>query len=451
MTMDFISTSLRMMVFMVRILMPSKTVFTLRDRFDVNTSSLSPRSSINADSDYWNKAKKIIRSAQHVLAVVSGTIELQNTSSAVFDSNQTHIDFLLDVKASSDEDRTFRLYAEVYGSNASNPNQQIPIAWISTLTQVEFPSDASPILRLQLDRRWLVFSNAALPLVLKNVVVQDLDNQAIVSNQTEITVTFSNQDFEPEFLRSTPGYDGVSINEEMSKGKRPERFSREVEASTGKLLLIHGYCAAENPFSNSPADFTDALYFLSANADDSNDDFARKIVKFANSNGVTSFSAIGHSQGGMAIAHLRNYYWSGFDVPTNGRILQSIAAPYLGCGLSGNLAGLGKILGIGCGSNYDLSYDGASLWLSGISADTLGQLYYYYVQYGSNPTNCNAAANMMISKPNDGTTEVQYAQPRGAQRAGFNTGECHIEGMKYPAIFLNHSRNQQMNSLAARS
>lgn len=45
-------------------------------------------------------------------------------------------------------------------------------------------------------------------------------------------------------------------------GKRPTRLARSVnDKSTGKLVLVHGYCAADNPFESSANKFTDALYF----------------------------------------------------------------------------------------------------------------------------------------------------------------------------------------------
>jgi hypothetical protein len=38
----------------------------------------------------------------------------------------------------------------------------------------------------------------------------------------------------------------------------------------------------------------------------------------------------GHSQGGMAIAHLYNYYWTGLNIPRNGKVLQAVGTPWQG-------------------------------------------------------------------------------------------------------------------------
>lgn len=64
----------------------------------------------------------------------------------------------------------------------------------------------------------------------------------------------------------------------------------------------------------------------------------------------------------------------------NGRIVQSLGTPYQGCPLAGLLAYLGDLLGIGCGLNEDLTYDGAEQWLSKIPLDKRAEVYYYTTQ-----------------------------------------------------------------------
>lgn len=53
----------------------------------------------------------------------------------------------------------------------------------------------------------------------------------------------------------------TAIDEEMYWGKRPAKFARRARSSSGKLMMVHGYCAAGNPFEKNAADFSDALYF----------------------------------------------------------------------------------------------------------------------------------------------------------------------------------------------
>ena len=53
--------------------------------------------------------------------------------------------------------------------------------------------------------------------------------------------------------------------------------------------------------------------------------------------------------------------------------------------------------------------------------------------------------------PNDGTTENIFASlPASATFHGNTIGECHSDGLSYPAAFANIARNEEMNAAAAR-
>jgi len=246
------------------------------------------------------------------------------------------------------------------------------------------------------------------------------------------------------------------ITEEMTVGKRPEKYSldKPLAGVTGKVIMVHGYCAGSNVWQQYSGDFTNAVYVSFLKQSDSNDQFAKKIFDFGEQQGLSGYSAIGYSQGGSAITHLKAFYWSGLDIITNKRRIQSLVTPYLGTSAAGSTASLGSALGVGCGSNTDLSRDGAPLWAAGISQTIRSELYFYYVQYGDKGFNtrwCNNAMNMFLEKPNDGTTEVNYAPLNGANNLGLTVGECHVANMKYPPAFSNTARNTEMNNNAARS
>jgi pimeloyl-ACP methyl ester carboxylesterase len=218
--------------------------------------------------------------------------------------------------------------------------------------------------------------------------------------------------------------------------------------------MVHGYCASSNPWKQVSSAFTDAVYVEFLQQSDTNDQFAKKIFDFAEAQGLSSYSAIGYSQGGSAITHLKAHYWSGLDLITSGRKIQSVVTPYMGTSAAGSAAGLGSALGVGCGKNYDLSRDGAPLWAAGIPTATRQELYFYYVQYGDNGFNtrfCNNAMNMVLEKPNDGTTEVAYAPLPSANNLGLTISQCHTGTMKYPAAFTDSGRNSALNSNTGRS
>jgi hypothetical protein len=163
---------------------------------------------------------------------------------------------------------------------------------------------------------------------------------------------------------------------------------------------------------------------------------------------------VAHSQGGAASLHLYTYYWSGLDNATGARLIQSVGTPYQGTNLAGILATLGSWFGVGCSSNNNLSYSGAASWLAGIPTWARGKVNYYTTSFKLTNwyTNdyCQFATDLVLSDPEDGTTEQAKGQVSGAINRGHVTGQCHTAGMRDPAQYLNASRNSTMNTNAAR-
>ena len=72
----------------------------------------------------------------------------------------------------------------------------------------------------------------------------------------------------------------------------------------------------------------------------------------------------------------------------------------------------GKIFGVGCGQNHDLTVDGSTLWLAGISNYYRQNVFYYTTTYLRDQffgDYCNLAINLILNWPNDGTTELDRA------------------------------------------
>jgi len=246
------------------------------------------------------------------------------------------------------------------------------------------------------------------------------------------------------------GYNGT-VSKEMLFGVAPKLAAGP---NGGKLILLHGYCADKNPFATYPEDWSDMLFFLRQKVSMSHDEFAQRVVTFANENGLSSFGLVGHSQGGIVTLHVLNYYHTGLDAAVGPRKIQSLASPYRGNSAAGSIADMGDLFGLGCGSNYDMTLDGANLWMSGISSAAVAQANYYTTQYDKGGLFgngwCNMLTNALLNKPNDGTTEMLYATlPSGTHRA-HTIGQCHINGMNWPASYWDHTRNQEMNGQAAR-
>jgi len=216
--------------------------------------------------------------------------------------------------------------------------------------------------------------------------------------------------------------------------------------------LVHGYCAGINEFP--PSQFENSASFTDYKQSRSNDQFALMIRQFGSQ--FESFSTVAHSQGGLASLHLLTYYWSALDAKAanGGRTVQSVGSPYHGTSLAGFLADIGWLIGFGCGSNNDLSTTGAANWMSKIPMEPRNNVYYYTTQYEDYwfilPNNCVTAANVVLARPNDGTTERKRAAVPGAHDMGNKKGWCHTNGMKYPNQCADSARNADMNKFAAR-
>jgi len=180
-----------------------------------------------------------------------------------------------------------------------------------------------------------------------------------------------------------------------------------------------------------------------------NNEFSTKVIDFAASQGLDSYGMVGHSQGGMVGLHIINFFYTGADAATSGRLVQSVGTPYYGNSGAGCLADLINIFGFGCGANYDLSREGSALWLSTISEDSRKQVNYYTTSYGKFPY-CNFLTYLVLKKPNDGTSEVPYSHLAGATNQGNKDAFCHSAGMTKPAQTHDAARNKEMNDKSAK-
>jgi len=226
----------------------------------------------------------------------------------------------------------------------------------------------------------------------------------------------------------------------MRNGKTPARYSNIPAPESEQTVFVHGYCSDQNPWKLTGDFPADALYFLNPGASLDNDAFARLVADFTAD--YNAFSAVGHSQGGMVITHLFNYYFTGLAGSTATRKLQSVGTPYQGNSGAGSAADLINIFGVGCGKNPSLTKDGAALWLAGITAETRAAVSFYTTQYPSGLFNyCQAGVGLVLDQPNDGTTELNLAPLDGATDMGHTEGQCHTASMRYDPQCYDAQRN----------
>eukprot|EP01113_Clastostelium_recurvatum_P016310 TRINITY_DN192_c0_g1_i3.p1 TRINITY_DN192_c0_g1~~TRINITY_DN192_c0_g1_i3.p1 ORF type:complete len:671 (-),score=219.98 TRINITY_DN192_c0_g1_i3:86-2098(-) len=390
-----------------------------------------------------------IRSTQHLVTVVQDNAEYTGQATATVSADTITVSLEL----TSPPAATYKAYAEVWSGDVS-------VCWIGGVVDVT-GTTATQVVQLEIDVQWLVLAGltTSSPLSLRNVRLQDLETSIPVSLHDDIPVQIpaAHAATLQRVLLSTPV--PAFITEKMRVGARPLLFTPEyVSNSTGQVgstVFLHGYCSKTNPWSESGYAFADPYFFLNPGASVSHDTFANLVNTFATANNLQSYSLVAHSQGGPVSVHLGNYYWSGLDttLPSQGRIIQSVGSPYQGCSGAGSLAGIGKLFGIACGTNHDLTVDGSKLWLAGISLYFRQKTYFYTTTYKRNQffgDYCNLPINSVLNWPNDGTSELTRTVLPGAYNVGNTEQWCHTTGMKYKPQCSDPKRNAEINKNAAR-
>ncbi|MDA3934737.1 MAG: conditioned medium factor [Gammaproteobacteria bacterium] len=378
----------------------------------------------------------VLRTVEHALAVIERPLARGMTLDADLPAFADQIDehrLLIDLGVAgvrSASEPFVHAYAEVWGKIGK---QSVPVAWIGGMLSADNP-------QLHLDSRWIGLSGAGEPFELRNVRIEQADHFIVLSEASRMPLNIARL---PAAATRAP----ASVDEAMLMGPRPQRASTRASA---RLLLVHGYCSGD-AWGPVQGQFASSAKFQDFNQNRSHNQFALNILNFGQQ--FDSYGIVAHSQGGAAATHLYTYYWSGLDFASAGRLIQSVGTPYRGTALAGNLAALGSVFGVGCGTNTDLTYSGAANWLAGIPSWARAEVNYYTTSFTDvwwRWDYCNIASDLVLSDPEDGTTERTYGQLPGAINRGHKTGWCHTTGMRDPAQVTDASRNSTMNSQAAR-
>ena len=422
-----------------------------------------------------------MRTTQHTVVIIPKSLELVESGvTATFNQQSEMLSVNLQAKLPQaratevDEEKKYKVFAEVYGVSQSDETQTVPVCWVLGMA-TSSPSEQGKefsTLSLDMSMKWFSKVGAKLPLTLKNIKVQDVETSSTLSELKEISNIQTHQLFVDEvsgkvrhritdqsavhkfahmLIESQFKFNpNDEVTETMTMGPRPKELAIRTKArsSNHKVLLVHGYCSSGNPFTTSH--FQNYLVFDDPNASRSNDKFAQLIWKIGQS--LESFSIVGHSQGGLASVHLYTFYWSTADnLPKdeNIRVIQSVGSPYGGCSAAGSIASIGKIFGAGCGTNTDLSVDGAQKWLKTIPETSQTKVYYYTTQNPANGKACSSAMDWILYRPNDGTSEARYVTAlTKANNMGLTYGWCHTSDMTYPPQCTDPTRNAELNKYA---
>lgn len=382
-----------------------------------------------------------LRSIETTFDVSDSGLRLRGTASvAALDAARSRIALAVDGGRTGE---TVLVAGEVWITDGAGTR---PICWLATIADVDRGS-----ISLALDRRWLGRAKAqGGTLQLRDIRVQARNASTVIDRLPVVDLGPA-----PEAAPFDPREESSLLQGRSGGHAVPGTIAAPAAASDAvvgshALVLVHGYCSDGMPFPAS--DFTGAVgTFMDPNAARSNDEFAQLIAAYGAN--FKSYGTAAHSQGGLASLHLYTFYWSGLDWATGPRLIQSVGAPYQGTPLAGNLAILGDIFGVGCGSVIDMTPAGATAWLANIPTWARQKVWYWTTSYKDYPFSydyCDFISDLFLSNPDDGVIEKSKGQLPGANNMGHTEGWCHVADMVDPPQCTDHVRNAQWNANAAR-
>jgi hypothetical protein len=334
--------------------------------------------------------------------------------------------------------------AEVW---ARGPDGLRPRCWIGGMTPLD-----DDVMRLVLDTRWLHGCDGT-TVELRSVRMADVDTFVPLNRLDSAHLPFIDLPTAAPMANDRAAmqmgalHGGRTIRADVAAPSRPAQ--RTAQYGGHNLMLAHGYCEDGDAWelNDFNGDFTE---YLNLEQNFTHDEFALDIWSFGSQ--YKSYSVIGHSQGGNAGLHLYSFYWSGIDWSTGARKVQALGTPFLGTPLAGSIADLGEVFGIQCGSNYDMTYDGAAQWASYIPGWARASTWVWSTTFedGWFYDYCNLFSDVLLWDPEDGVVEVSGAHLDGTNDMGTKEGWCHIEDMSDPAQTYDPTRNAEMNAEGAR-
>lgn len=391
-----------------------------------------------------------LRSTQQIMRVVRPELTFSGEASLrPSDDGSIRIDLPVTLLAQGETSgsRRVAIGCEVWGR--TDEGLEVPVCWVARMHQLPAAGGRATC-DLRLDPRWIARAGVDPgTLNLRELRAHDAGGFVLL-------------DHEP---RPETGFDGpidgagtpvAAVTEDMLRARSGRAVQGLPAPTTGLqspgghvLLVSHGYCTDLFPWQTS--DFSgDLELYEQYGANNSHDTFALDFE--SRGRAWKSMGIVGHSQGGNAAAHLFTFYWSALDWPTGDRRIQGVGVPWLGTALAGNAAVLGEVFGVGCGTNYDLTYEGSAAWLSFIPTWVRQDVWYWTTSFtdGWFYDYCQIVTDVLLSDPDDGTVERYAGQLEGANNGGHKTGWCHIRLMRDPPQCRDAARNVELSEEAAR-
>ena len=208
----------------------------------------------------------------------------------------------------------YRYFTEVWGTDVNGTEKAI--CWITGLTDIQLDNSTEDNkyynghFDLDMNTNWMIITETLFPLHFRNFSIEETSGfvELVQNDRMEI-------DHDPWLFQWTASKrpEDVKITREIMEGYSPALYNSE-QVTNSKLLLVHGYCSSDDPFSTD--EFTNYAVFRDYDQSRDTDEFAQLIDQYARSQDIDAYSIVAHSQGGMAALHLLTYYHSGLDLTT---------------------------------------------------------------------------------------------------------------------------------------
>eukprot|EP00026_Physarum_polycephalum_P003410 Phypoly_transcript_03421.p1 GENE.Phypoly_transcript_03421~~Phypoly_transcript_03421.p1 ORF type:complete len:588 (+),score=83.63 Phypoly_transcript_03421:104-1867(+) len=223
-----------------------------------------------------------IRTTQQLVTVVAPITLTGSAQGALDHSSNTRMNIYISTQAPNGN--KYKAYTEVWGTDSDG--NAVAVAWIGGMTIAQ-----DNTLALELDLNWLSMAGAQEPLVLRNVVIQDVDTFVPIAQAEQIPVKASSIALALHMATLSLLDKNGEITEEMREGIRPAKYalSSNLTATSAAIILIHGYCTDKNPFSVYPEDWSNAHFYLEGEKNFPHDAFSLNVLDWSESFGPYSY------------------------------------------------------------------------------------------------------------------------------------------------------------------
>ena len=178
----------------------------------------------------------------------------------------------------------YRYFTEVWGTGVNGTEKAV--CWITGLTDIQLDNSTEDDkyynghFDVDMNTNWMIITETLFPLHFRNFSIEETNGfvELVQNDRMEI-------DHDPWLFQWTANKrpEDVKITREMMEGYSPALYNSE-QVTNRKLLLAHGYCSSDDPFSTD--EFTNYAVFRDYDQSRDTDEFAQLIDQYARSQDI---------------------------------------------------------------------------------------------------------------------------------------------------------------------